>query len=296
MFKCLKYELRAYSRSLMPAFFVIMAASLIMFASICLFSFLRVSAMDQMTHSIAQAVLTFIEGVLFISMFAIPIVTFAVTIRRFYASFFTDEGYLTFALPVPVKSMLRAKIIAAIFIDAVSIPATMLAIVVAASGVNVSDYLFYGYTGGLVNTTIIPAIFETLHISDMLAMLNITYISESTLTLAAFAFVIAVISDYVLIYLAITIGSTFARKHRVLVCSAWFLGISSVSSSVYTAVVIGIVLVAASFQGITGDLTMIDIGSLLPAIIVVVSILVIIETSIFHAITKYLLNKKVNLS
>ncbi len=296
MFKCLKYELRAYSRSLMPAFFVIMAASLIMFASICLFSFLRVSAMDQMTESIAQSVLTFIEGVLFTSMFAIPIVTFVVTIRRFYTSFFTDEGYLTFALPVPVKSMLRAKIIAAIFVDAVSIPATMFAIVVAASGVNVSDYLFYGYNNGFVNTTIIPAIFETLRIFDILAMLNITYISENTLTLAAFAFVIAVIADYVLIYLSITIGSTFAKKHRLLVCSAWFLGISSVSSSIYTAAVILVILTAASLQGITGNLTMMDMSSMLTIIIIVISVLVIIETIIFHAITKYLLNRKVNLS
>lgn len=104
--KLLKYEFKATQRTFLPLFGLILV-----FAGINkLFMQLNFQHVNGATSVAMGAVLT-IYIVLIVAVF---VMTLIVTIQRFQKNLLSDEGYLSFTLPVKVHSHIDAKMIASL--------------------------------------------------------------------------------------------------------------------------------------------------------------------------------------
>lgn len=126
---------------------------------------------------------------------------------RFYQHFFSDEGYLTFTLPVSRKKMLLSKTVNALIflgLEAVLLFAclTLISLIVP----NVDDGAF------LFAFKIFESIGESIGtLWQTVGAWTILYLLEGLLILVGFG-----ILSTSLIYFCITQGAVVARKHKVL--------------------------------------------------------------------------------
>ena len=102
--KCLKYDFKAPFR-LWLIFSII-------FMSIAVVSGFALSGLDS-----ENGILTLLSGLSilpgYFAVIAYPMAIIIILIARCYTSFFTDEGYLTFTLPVRRRTLLHSKLISA---------------------------------------------------------------------------------------------------------------------------------------------------------------------------------------
>ncbi len=146
---------------------------------------------------------------------------------RFYQRYFTDEGYLTFTLPVTVHQLLLSSIL--------NILRGCLMVILAAMGAMVIAFgiLLLAFSGEIVWADYFyairqlwPEIWESLrdllqaHWQDVLTLLG--------------AGVSGGIFSLILLMLSITIGAMLARKHRLLTTVAVYWGIGLVQSVALT--------------------------------------------------------------
>ena len=96
-----KYEIKAVFRQLLPFY-----AALILFALLEKFFY--------MLHMPTIMSFTTLFHILIIA--AVKVFTLVVITRRFYSNFFSDEGYLTFTLPVKTWELITSKLVAALLI------------------------------------------------------------------------------------------------------------------------------------------------------------------------------------
>ena len=143
--KGMKYEIRSVARIVLPMLIVFLCAAMIMSAGFMLdgrlFHFTE-EAEDGTTvlavlFTIAEALLGM--GLVFL-MIAINLAVYVLIIYRFYVSFFTDEGYLTFTLPVTIDCHLMIKIVSMFLWNIVSLVVTALGGLIILGGIAV------GYT------------------------------------------------------------------------------------------------------------------------------------------------------
>lgn len=166
----------------------------------------------------------------FLALFCIlaVIISFVFTqvlvFARFYKHFFTDEGYLTFTLPVKRSALLLSKTVnAAIYISAHTIVLV------------ISFFLFFTLTvpsqqtGAFLNLEIIKVLGESITTlwSNIGAWL-IVYVLEAILI----AFVYLLFS-ILLVHFCITLGCTLIKKARLLVSIGIYYAISSVLSALW---------------------------------------------------------------
>ncbi|MBQ8403526.1 MAG: hypothetical protein IJX55_03765 [Clostridia bacterium] len=277
--KCLKYELRAYSRLLVPTFIALMIASVLMSVAVGVLTSLMANTANEMIQVIAGMLLYFIVMAVYLAMFIIPVMVFVLTIRRFYTSFFTDEGYLTFTLPVSVDCHLTSKLAAAAIADIFGLVTAILSVIIIGSG------------AAIANIDILKSLFSGFEFSEMSVMLGYLGLdSVVTVILVLVAMVLSILGNYLLLYLSISFGCMLAKKHRFIVCGACYLGVStvvSVISSVVSTVVM--FLVAAAFTQTQA------VGVIFNIILAIVSVFVAIEVVACYFITRYILKNKVNL-
>ena len=134
----LKHEFRAVARIVLPLLIVLLIASMLMSVGFIIDGLLLSSPAEQ-TLSTPQALLYLLEGILTVGLcvlcLAISIAVFVMMVRRFYTSFFTDEGYLTFTLPVTIDCHLMVKIVSMIIWNVLSFVAIAVAVFIIAGRV-----------------------------------------------------------------------------------------------------------------------------------------------------------------
>lgn len=277
--KCLKYELRAYSRLLVPTFIALMIASVLMSVAVGVLTSLMANTANEMIQVIAGMLLYFIVMAVYLAMFIIPVMVFVLTIRRFYTSFFTDEGYLTFTLPVSVDCHLTSKLAAAAIADIFGVVTAILSVIIIGSG------------AAIANIDILKSLFSGFEFSEMTEMFGYFGLdSVVTVILVLVAMVLSILGNYLLLYLSISFGCMLAKKHRFIVCGACYLGVSTVVSAISSVVsTVVMFLVAAAFTQTQA------VGVIFNIILAIVSVFVAIEVVACYFITRYILKNKVNL-
>lgn len=278
--KCLKYELRAYSRLLVPTFIAIMAASVLMSVGVGVLTGIMSSSENQLVQAIAGMLLYFAIMVVYLSLFIIPIMVFVLTVRRFYKSFFTDEGYLTFTLPVSVDCHIISKLTAALIADIFGVVTSFLSVGIVVIGVAVANFSSVkGFFDG----------FGFTEIFEMFAYFGLD--SVVSLFLIIVLAILSILANYLLLYLSISLGCMLAKKHRFIVCGACYLGVNTVVSTLSSVVSTVIMFVMTSAM-----ITQIDqIGIIFNAMLGVISVFLAIEVVACYFITRYILKNKVNL-
>lgn len=277
--KLLKYDMKSLSRLLLPLSLVVILTSLAGAAAIRILSNLE-------PDGNAVVILQLFLGLVCISSIFILMayIVFAqiFIFARYYTHLFTDEGYLTFTLPVKTTSILNAKVLAGFIWQFVSIIVMMLCVFI---------YVLVGSAdSGLINTGILAEIGQTIRnvFESPYAGTIVRYFIE-----LLFVGIISLIYSILSLYLALTIGSIIAKKHKILA------GIG-----IYYAINTGIGIVSSIFSVIIGYSSF-SYGTVtaFEANYHFVDFSILLYGAIFllfaagaYFLTKHLLTKKLNLS
>ena len=235
--KGMKYEFRSVARIVLPMLIVFLCAAMIMSAGFMLdgrlFHFTE-EAEDGTTvlavlFTIAEVLLGM--GLVFL-MIAINLAVYVLIIYRFYVSFFTDEGYLTFTLPVTIDCHLMIKIVSMFLWNIVSLAVTALGGLIILGGVAV------GYTEEFkLIFSEFPELFELIWVE---LKQSVDYIGAQ-IVFGSLALIATAIFQSLLIYFSIALGCMLFKKHRLLggilsifVISGIYSTISSIGSYILT--------------------------------------------------------------
>jgi len=195
--KCLKYDLRAnYKRWLILS---LIALSFSVIGGL----FLGIGLAAGEEAVVLETICFIICALSILAVQVYPIAVLVITSERCYKSFFTDEGYLTFTLPVSRRTHLNSKIISTEIFGA----ATTLVILVSVVIMIAIKSLFDG--GALVE--IIKMSFSKLLSFDFGGRFHSVMLVVSALLL------LPLISNFdnLLIHFCIIFGSVVAKKHKI---------------------------------------------------------------------------------
>lgn len=199
---------------------------------------------------------------------------------RYYKNLFTDEGYLTFTLPVKRSDILNSKLISAAVLEF----ATFLVI-----GLDVLLMLFVAYYKEILKKEFFIGIKEVAAaIWKELGGYIFVYLLEGILIMLALS-VLALL----LLFICITIGSIIAKKAKVIASIGIYYAANSAFSFVTTLLVIfGTVALGTKFATLPEG----DIKLIIALIALCILLFIALICGIFYIINYYLLDRKLNLT
>ncbi len=225
--KCVKHEFRATARQLVPLFIAMFAVSILggLFLG---FGISRPFEGGELISGLSILVSSLSMFALVILMVAVSIVAFVMIIRRFYTSFFTDEGYLSFTLPVSIDTHIISKFIVAyvwqMLVSLISLGcvAIIVSLVFAIGG----DTIFAPDVGLIEAWEIVRLTFKE--------MIQALFLRSGTfwavVILSVLYFLLSVASSVLMIYLSIALACMIGKKYRVLSGIACYYILSMVVS------------------------------------------------------------------
>jgi hypothetical protein len=170
----------------------------------------------------------------FVSFLALMIYAVAVSfvlIFRFYKNKFTDEGYLTFTLPVKTNQIFLSSALNMLIWMVISVVLVAVLLVVM--------ILCGTATDGIINMDIINGFKEMDFIWQELSLIYGEIMGEGFGVLSVITLLISPIYSVVLSMTCITLGAVVAKKHKILAAIGISYGASmilSIISSVVTSV------------------------------------------------------------
>ena len=274
--KSIKHELRATRRSLLPLLVSMLAVSLFIGLLFLADGFLFTNA-DTDSFAIFSS---FFSAILILGLtalgVAVAIVSFIMIIRRFYTSFFTDEGYLTFTLPVSVNQHIMSKFTVAFLWQVASSIVALLCVVLigvgALLGYGVADEFWVEMQEAFKG---IPLLFEDM--VDMYGVGNVVF----AVVLAVAQMILSLVASIFMLYLAISLACMIAKRHRVLCGVACYFVINMVFSSL------------TSLANSIAD--MVDWDYAFYVFMISTVVLTLIQILVSYIFTKWILTKKLNL-
>ena len=235
--KGMKYEIRSVARIVLPMLIVFLCAAMIMSVGFMLdgrvFHFTEKAEEGATVLAVLFTIVEVLLGMgLFLLMIAINLAVYVLIIYRFYVSFFTDEGYLTFTLPVTIDCHLMIKIASMFLWNIVSLIVTALGGLIILGGVAI------GYTEEFkVIFSEFPMIFEMIW---MELQQSVDFVGAQ-IVFGGLALIVTAIFQSLLIYFSIALGCMLFKKHRLLgsilsifVISGVYSTISSIGSYILT--------------------------------------------------------------
>lgn len=153
-------------------------------------------------------------------------------IYRFYKRCFTDEGYLTFTLPVTTHQILLSSLVNTIIGEIIMLVAVCLSVGIAA-------VLFLAaFPENLIWADVSAGLKEAFSQMWNSLVENIDVLSSLTVT-----GIISALSELIVLMLAVTIGAMVAKKHKILAAVGVYYGISMVQSFVLAIASLSVVSV-----------------------------------------------------
>ncbi len=286
--KLLKYDLASVGRIwwiLGISIILVMIAESFVFR-ICLE--ILMSSTDEGTIVIAamSLMLAYTLGIFVISATAIATEVFVYF--RFYKHLYTDEGYLTFTLPVSRKKILLSKTVNAMVGIFAEIVAIFIGLLIAMLIMPPAED-----GGALINTTVFRAL-EEFFFQSLIALEGwfFVYVAEAILL-----FVLTLLASISLVHFCITVGAVIVKKLKLLAGIGIYYAVSSVVGGIiYIFALSGTLFMVAGF---VDYLTAAPQGIICASIAVIVLILCAMVASfaaIFYFATLNLLERKLNLA
>lgn len=280
--KCFKYDFRSVFK-----IWWIAAVTLIGISVVTGFAVknLSIHASDPDRVFIFETTMIFIY---YFSVVAIGILTSVLLCIRFYSNFFSDEGYLTFTLPVKRNVLFGSKILSGFVFQLMSAAVIVTSVVIIASIVPAGD-------GVHLNAL-------TEFIADVAEFVRTTPTNELVwyIIYAAELLVIAfllMLSGTLLLYMLITLGSAVVKKLKVVATIGFLVGANYVISAVLIPTVMAFDLWLRAglylFDTTLSQTAGFALGALLFLFVAVVLATVSI---LFNNVTQGCLERKLNLS
>ena len=286
--KCLKYDFRSVMRLWWIIAVSMVGASIL--SGLGIRFFMQCMFQDDTSTAInLLAIFTFFISVLLILVLAAgTTVSFILVFWRMYTHFYSDEGYLTFTLPVKRSTLYLSKVIMGTILQAATVVILILGIAfIMLVAVPTTD-------GSLLDTSIYQ------EMADAFGLPALVESAGWWLALwVPLALVIALLMGLWgngLIYLCITIGAVIAKKLKLLAAIGIYYLVSSIVSVVgqigtmfLSAGISGIFTAAAESGGSVLNLT-------ITTVMLIVALLLACMVTIVHFITVNKIETKLNLA
>ena len=199
---------------------------------------------------------------------------------RFYKNLFTDEGYLTFTLPVKRSEILNSKLIMSIFTMFVTCAVLVADIIIM---------LFIGYGNYIFTAEFWQEI--SIIINEILEATGI-YAGVYILEIIALSILLAVFSNLFL-FCCITFAAVITKKARIITAIGIYYGASSVFSFVMQMFYI------FGIAGLTNWFSDLPQGAVNPVISVIALTIIVffgMLCGLMYTLQYWMLDRKLNLS
>ena len=274
--KSLKYEMKASSRVLIPLFISVLAMSALVAVGLAgLNAFDELAKENEMVAIVAGSILGFMVVAFVALIVASSVTVFVLMVRRFYTSFFTDEGYLTFTLPVTVDCHLGVKTVAMMIWYAINDVVILLSCGIFAFGVFVLVPDSFTVDPEMINM-VVESVTE-----------NFGGTVWSTVLMSA----VSGLASYFLLFLSISIGCMLTKKHRFITCAVCYFVANSIVGNITSLVT---TLVTVSFNAM-GNLSASDVDLMYMTIMLITTVVYAVLGVGCYFGTRYILKNKVNL-
>ena len=208
----MKYEIRSVARIVLPMLIIFLCAAMLLSLGFVLdgrvFHFSEnASQSDSMLSSLFLLVEISLGAGMVLLIAVINITVYILIIYRFYVSFFTDEGYLTFTLPLTVDCHLMIKIASMFFWGIISVIVTLI------GGLTVLGGLCVGYAD--FGEEIAASISGLLRVMVSMITQSDGLVSAQFIFLSILAF-LSFVFQSLLMYLAVALGCMLFKKHKLI--------------------------------------------------------------------------------
>ena len=285
--KCLKYDFEAVLRTWWILAVSMLGASVIAGLGFRFFSQCMVA--DEVNEGLTVLAAFVAIGSYFclLAMIMGMTVSFILIFWRMYTHFYTDQGYLTFTLPVKRSTLYLSKVIMGTVLEAATVGILILGILFIALVVPPTE-------GGefFINLDWIGAIGEVLgQLVDVAGWWLILWIPAAVAILVLFA-----LFQNGLIYFCITMGAVVAKRHKLIAAIGIYYGVNLAVGLIgeiiflfLTAGIITIIMAALASGGVIMGLT-------ITAILFIVALAMAVLSAILHFMTVNKLEQKLNLA
>ena len=272
--KLLKYDFKAVIKYWWIAALSSVALSLI--GGWCITIFTNEKELPPALYIVAT--LLMIVVVLGFSAFAI--LSTILIFSRFYKNFFTDEGYLTFTLPVKRSSLLNSKLIVS------TVMSSLTGIIIF---IDIAAMLWFG----LLKDLITPE--EKQEFKEIMAegySLMGGYIFVYLFEIISLLILLSVCSN-LFMFICITIASIITKKAKVLTAIAiYYFASSAVSFFVQIFYLFGLTSIDAWLTNLADNRECPALALIMLSVILLLAIF----CGLFYALQYWLLDRKLNLS
>ena len=263
------------------------AAACLILALVGGFSY-RISLVEYTKYEMVVGIAEVIHVLTVMGLFLFPLFTSILIIIRYYKHFFTDEGYLTFTLPVKKNTLLNSKIATAVLFTLGSnlvrfVSLFIILLIGNPKAIGTEDFLM-----------------ELSPLSYVISSAFFGYGSLSEFTkdagpyavvccvLAVLILFVSIVVEILFIYGCITLAASLVKKHKVLMAIGIYYGTTSILSVVLTIL------------SIFGLFSVYDIGEYLNFKIAALVLCAVLGTMIMvcgalYLLLTALLHKKLNL-
>ena len=284
--KCLKYDLQSVSRIWWILAATMMGAALVAALSIRAFF----QALENSESAGLMDVLSIFgilgAGLCLLAMVAGLVISVFLVYWRTYTNFFTDEGYLTFTLPVKRSTLYLSKVLTSVIVETATLAVFLVGIGLILLIAPPADQ------GELIN----PMIYEGLGT----ILKEFFGIVKGWPILWGIALIPTLLASQLyasgLVFMSMSIGAMLAKKHKLMASIGIYYAITAAVSFVgqfFSAFlsegIIGVITTSAEGGGAAFGLT-------ITAVILIWGLLIACATTVIHFITVHLLEKKLNLA
>ena len=281
--KCLKHEFRATTRQLVPLFIAMLGVGLLG----GIFMIFWVRSLASGIQSTFSALGGLFAILLFLGLFglivAVTVVAFIMIIRRFYTSFFTDEGYLSFTLPVTTTQHILSKFVVAVVWQTLSGVVALVAVGLVLLGALIGA----GSFGEATEALAISGEDLALSMAEITSMLDVgSTFMPTVAVLYVLIMIVSVIASIFLLYFSISLGCMLAKKHRVLAGILSYYIVSGIFSALSRGIQTVMQIVSITSQSL-GIMLIVQLATML--------VITVIQLIVCYIGTKWILTKKLNL-
>lgn len=285
--KCLKYDFEAVLRTWWILAVSMLGASVIAGLGFRFFS--QCMMADDLNEGLMMLSVFVAIGSYFclLAMIMGMTVSFILIFWRIYTHFYTDQGYLTFTLPVKRSTLYLSKVIMGTVLEVATVGILILGILFMVLVVPPTE-------GGefFLSLDWLSAIGEVLgQLVDVAGWWLILWIPTGVAILLLFA-----LFQNGLIYFCITVGAVVAKRHKLIAAIGIYYGVNVAVGLIgeiiflfLTAGITAIIMAALASGGVIMGLT-------ITAILFIVALAMAVLSAILHFMTVNKLERKLNLA
>jgi len=244
---------------------------------------ISITASDKDVPAFISVLVVFSILFAIIGIFAFPILTYILAYVRYYKNFFTDEGYLTFTLPVKRSQLLNSKLISNL-------------LVMFCSGIVVFADIFIlislGVGNDFYNEVIMPISNAIAKLFNSISTSDCIYLCLMILAAIAILILITVFST-LMIFACITFAAVITKKAKVIAA----IGIYYVTNWVITGFmqlvyIFGITSIGNLISTMPESVGVPTVTIMLYAVVVFLGLLCLL----LYTLNYFMLDRKLNLA